>query len=715
MKKRKQAFLEKLHKTQKSLPVFWHHFIPMGVVLCFMALVLVFFSARYTKILAENYMERENSAFVQNKADVETTIHNVYSISESLKNTSAYRQMQDILSGNLPKSGKVVSAATLQNTFNNAFAFLDVPDNADYFVYYAQADTVFSKEQIFTVAEEGFHRFMRFGQMTGEETVQMLKKQKSVAFYGNVSVYDEECVVVVLPPLASNDPFVLGLILPQRTFLQLFGMNLLPENAYFCLQDSRGVEILHRGVMDKNAYEVSGMLMNHTITIGIPPEYFASQTASTRNFSVVLLVLALLLGVVLSVAFSNAGATPLRHLLSSYELSEQDSETRNEIFRLADILESSRRDKEAVGQILSINVLSRVLSGGILTQEEEATLLETYPALAAPCRIAMVHKAESGEDFGQTAITELLAEHLPEDFVCVTVSTHETGVLFPDDADAMGALAQVLLGVNHQLNMDGLSVQGGVSAPFVGVDRAYAAVRQARFSIPIRESSFIEVYSAREDGDDRPGVFSWLTHERLYQAVMKNDRGDTVQFIRNLAEDKYYSAAEAKEVFYNVRFVVRSTAEELHLPLPEADNLEYREERRPKENFLQLEKLASTLFDRLGARQDPNSKNLLDTVVGYVSENFRDPAMSAPVVATHFSLAVKTVYSAVRDKTGMSFNDYLTAVRMKEASRLLCATQKSVDEIAVLCGYPAQSTFYRVFKKYYGDSPNRYRSLQMHE
>ena len=35
---------------------------------------------------------------------------------------------------------------------------------------------------------------------------------------------------------------------------------------------------------------------------------------------------------------------------------------------------------------------------------------------------------------------------LPEDFVCVTVSTHETGVLFPDDADAMGALAQVLLG-----------------------------------------------------------------------------------------------------------------------------------------------------------------------------------------------------------------------------------------------------------------------------
>ena len=30
---------------------------------------------------------------------------------------------------------------------------------------------------------------------------------------------------------------------------------------------------------------------------------------------------------------------------------------------------------------------------------------------------------------------------------------------------------------------------------------------------------------------------------------------------------------------------------------------------------------------------------------------------------------------------------------------------------ASACGYPAQSTFYRVFKKYYGESPNKYRSL----
>ena len=348
---------------------------------------------------------------------------------------------------------------------------------------------------------------------------------------------------------------------------------------------------------------------------------------------------------------------------------------------------------------------------GVLTEKEEQKLLESYPVLEGSCRIAIVHTTAAVEEFGQSAITELLEEHLPETFACSTVSGLETGVLLPDDPDSLSELAKVLAGVNHQLNMDGLAVLCGVSAPFAGAHSAYAAVRQARFSIPIRESSYIEVYSAEEKSEERPGVFSWLTHERLYQAVMQNDRTDTVEFIRALAADKYYSAADAKEVFYNVRFVVRSTANEMLLPLPEADTLEYREEMRPKENFKILEELACTLFDRLHARQETNANKTLENVVAYVSENFRNPELSANMVATHFALPVKTIYAAVREKTGKNMGDLLIDLRMKEAARLLCTTQQSVDEIAVECGYPAQSTFYRVFKKYYGESPSKYRSL----
>ena len=164
-------------------------------------------------------------------------------------------------------------------------------------------------------------------------------------------------------------------------------------------------------------------------------------------------------------------------------------------------------------------------------------------------------------------------------------------------------------------------------------------------------------------------------------------------------------------MFYNVRFVVRSTAKEMMLPLPEADTLEYREEMRPKENFRVLEELACTLFDRLHARKETDAKGALENVVAYVTENFRNPDLSATMAATHFALPVKTVYAAIREKTGKNMGDFIIDLRMKEAAKLLCTTQKSVDEIAAWCGYPAQSTFYRVFKKYFGESPSKYRSL----
>lgn len=57
----------------------------------------------------------------------------------------------------------------------------------------------------------------------------------------------------------------------------------------------------------------------------------------------------------------------------------------------------------------------------------------------------------------------------------------------------------------------------------------------------------------------------------------------------------------------------------------------------------------------------------------------------------------------------MSFNDYVLSLRMKKAGTLLCTTQLSVGEIAERCGFSAESTFYRVFKKYYDATPKQYR------
>ncbi len=55
--------------------------------------------------------------------------------------------------------------------------------------------------------------------------------------------------------------------------------------------------------------------------------------------------------------------------------------------------------------------------------------------------------------------------------------------------------------------------------------------------------------------------------------------------------------------------------------------------------------------------------------------------------------------------TGISFSDYVTMRRIRRAQRLLETTSKSIYEVAIECGFPNSSNFYRLYRKYTGERP----------
>jgi YesN/AraC family two-component response regulator len=60
-------------------------------------------------------------------------------------------------------------------------------------------------------------------------------------------------------------------------------------------------------------------------------------------------------------------------------------------------------------------------------------------------------------------------------------------------------------------------------------------------------------------------------------------------------------------------------------------------------------------------------------------------------------------------KTGSSFTELLSALRMKEAKRLLIETNKPIKEISNLIGYQNSNYFSRMFKELIGASPREFR------
>lgn len=62
-----------------------------------------------------------------------------------------------------------------------------------------------------------------------------------------------------------------------------------------------------------------------------------------------------------------------------------------------------------------------------------------------------------------------------------------------------------------------------------------------------------------------------------------------------------------------------------------------------------------------------------------------------------------------KNMTNMNFTEYLNSRRSEKAERMLLATEKSVNEISLICGFSDPKYIYKNFKKWYEKTPSAYK------
>ena len=89
------------------------------------------------------------------------------------------------------------------------------------------------------------------------------------------------------------------------------------------------------------------------------------------------------------------------------------------------------------------------------------------------------------------------------------------------------------------------------------------------------------------------------------------------------------------------------------------------------------------------------------------------PDLTSASVAAELAISLRQVHGLF-EPTGLSFARSLTAMRLKEARRLLGLTPaRQVADIAYACGFDSIATFYRVFRSAYGMTPGDVRSMSL--
>ena len=113
--------------------------------------------------------------------------------------------------------------------------------------------------------------------------------------------------------------------------------------------------------------------------------------------------------------------------------------------------------------------------------------------------------------------------------------------------------------------------------------------------------------------------------------------------------------------------------------------------------------------DRSAERVDPSrALRRLQPAFEYIDANYcgritlkqaADQVFMSPNYFSHY----------FHDATRISFSDYVTLRRIRKARELMETSGKSIYEIAIECGFPNSSNFYRLYKKHTGESPRQGR------
>lgn len=129
------------------------------------------------------------------------------------------------------------------------------------------------------------------------------------------------------------------------------------------------------------------------------------------------------------------------------------------------------------------------------------------------------------------------------------------------------------------------------------------------------------------------------------------------------------------------------------------------------ELFKEVEQyIDSVLEDTYQHTEKENDKDeiFVEMVVEFVRENYMDSNLSSQSIADYTNMSSRYVLKKFKKCAGITLNEYILTVRMKQAAYFLTNSDMPVSQIAENIGICNENYFYRLFKKVYGCTPREF-------
>ena len=126
----------------------------------------------------------------------------------------------------------------------------------------------------------------------------------------------------------------------------------------------------------------------------------------------------------------------------------------------------------------------------------------------------------------------------------------------------------------------------------------------------------------------------------------------------------------------------------------------------PEQFFAELADIYDSLIEQTQSGRRRASMMLMENVLQYIAENYRDPNLSLTMLAQHFGLTEPYLSKRFKQHVGVNFSAYLEQQRISRAHELLRTTGMSVQAISDSVGYANIRSFRRAYIRVVGCPPS---------
>lgn len=185
-----------------------------------------------------------------------------------------------------------------------------------------------------------------------------------------------------------------------------------------------------------------------------------------------------------------------------------------------------------------------------------------------------------------------------------------------------------------------------------------------------------------------------------YLKCISNDSRSSLLFRQYIILDMYYIAvAFAQEMGFSKEDIAEPISDKFQMNM--------------LLSFDEISRYIENIFSHVMDLRDKISSNKFNDIIGkaktYINDNYTNDKLSLNQVANHVYLCPSYFSAIFSQKTGQTFIQYLTDLRMNKAKELLKCTDMKTSEIAYAVGYKDPHYFSYIFKKTQNCTPKQYR------